>query len=147
MHRLVVPRIGWFNTSENYISCSLMFEKEVRVFIVSIVYSIFLTRARNGVCRCVGYCAISHQRSYIKIKILRGKNPTEMHTVLWVKFVVSSQWTAVQFLVGLIVFVVLSEHRQWPKTRKAENINRWKKCEACGRCSWRRLSCNMWKTF
>ena len=34
-----------------------------------------------------------------------------------------------------------------PRNRKADNINSWKKCEACDRCSWRWSSCNMWRTF
>ena len=52
MQRLSVPQIGWCNTSENYVSCSWRLEKEASVFIVTIVYSICLIRARNVACRC-----------------------------------------------------------------------------------------------
>ena len=53
-----------------------------------------------------GSVTISDQRSYTKIETLHGKNRREIHEFR-VKFVVSSQWTVVQFLVGLIVFVVV----------------------------------------
>ena len=46
------------------------------------------------------------QSSYIKIEILRGKNP-QISTVLLVMFVVNSQWAVVRFLVRLIVFIVV----------------------------------------
>ena len=52
-----------------------------------------------------GTVTISDQRSYIKIGTSRGKNPTEIHGGL--KCVLSSQWTVVQFLVELIVFVMV----------------------------------------
>ena len=43
---------------------------------------ICLTRARNGVCRYVGYCDFFRSEVYNKIEILRGKNPTEIHSAL-----------------------------------------------------------------
>ena len=48
-----------------------------------------------------GTVTISDQKSYIKIETLQNS------TVHRVKFVVSSQWTVVQFLIGLTVFVVV----------------------------------------
>ena len=58
-----------------------------------------------------GTVTISDQRSYIKIELYAGKIPQKF-TVLWGKFVVSSLWTIVWFLFGLIVFVVVV----WAKT-------------------------------
>ena len=51
------------------------------------------------------------------------------------------------YFVSTLILWKNAADRLWSKTRKAENINRWKKCEACGRCSWRKSSCNMWRTF
>ena len=53
-----------------------------------------------------GTVTVEDQRSYIRIETLHGKNPTEIHTRLCMKFVVSRQWTVVQFPVGLLVFVM-----------------------------------------
>ena len=52
------------------------------VHCISSVLYIYLKRARNEACRCVGYCTISDQRSYIKIQILLDKNPTEIYGAL-----------------------------------------------------------------
>ena len=49
---------------------------------------------------------ISDQRSYIKIETLHGKNPTEIHSALN-EVCGDITWTVVQFLVGLIVFMVV----------------------------------------
>ena len=69
---------------------------------------------------CVGWLFQIEDR-ILKSKLYAAKIP-QKSTMLWVKFVVSSQWTAVRFsLWGLF------DHRQWLQTRKAENINRWKK--------------------
>ena len=50
-----------------------------------------------------GTVTVEDQRSYIKTETLRGKNPTEIHSVL--REVGGEQWTVVQFPVGLLVFV------------------------------------------
>ena len=55
-----------------------MLEKEVCVFI-NMVLCICLTRARNGACRCVGYC--DYFRSEV-IHYFKVKSPTEIHGAL-----------------------------------------------------------------
>ena len=120
-----------------YVLILWAWDRSMYIHCINSVLYICLTRARNGACRCVGYCDYFKIRGHtLRLKLYKPKIP-EKSMVLWVKFMVSSQWTTVQFLVRLIVFVVVVR-AQWPTTRKAENINRWKKCEACGSCSWRR---------
>ena len=76
-----------------------------------------------------GTVTISDQRLYIKIALYAAKIP-QKSTLLRVKFVAISQWTAVRFLVGLILFSWwLCENRQRSTIRKAENINRLQKCK------------------
>ena len=51
-----------------------------------------------------GTVTISDQRSYIKIKTLRGKNPTEIHSAL---SEVCGEFTVDHSTVSLIVFMVV----------------------------------------
>ena len=53
-----------------------------------------------------GTVIILDQRLYIEIETSHGKNPIEIHSIL-MKFVMSSQCTVVQFLVGLIFFMII----------------------------------------
>ena len=55
----------------------------------------------------LGTVIISDQRSYIRSSKLYATKIPQKSKVLGVKFVVSSQWTIVEFLIGLIVFVVV----------------------------------------
>ena len=91
MHKLAVPRIGWCNPSENYVTCIWRLRNEARVFIVSIVYSIFvLQELEMEPAGVSGTVTISDQRNS-----------------RWFEFVASSHWPVVQFLIGLIVFIVV----------------------------------------
>jgi hypothetical protein len=51
-----------------------------------------------------GTVTVEGQRSYIETETLHGKKP-QRNSVLCVKFVVSRQWTVVQFPVGLLILV------------------------------------------
>ena len=54
------------------------------ILCINSVLYICLTRARNGACRCGGYCDYFRLEGihYCKIEALRGKNPTEIHGAL-----------------------------------------------------------------
>ena len=64
---------------------------------------------------------ISDQRSYIKIETLRGKNLTEIHSAL---SKVCGEFTVVRSTVSRWANRLRGGHRQRPKTRKAQIINR-----------------------
>ena len=53
-----------------------------------------------------GPVTISDRRSYIKIEIYTANIP-QKSMVLCVNFVMSSKWTVVRFLFGIIIFVVV----------------------------------------
>ena len=75
------------------------------MFVTSLVYAVLNRRMLDTACAgASGTVTVEDQRSYIKIETLSGKTPTEIHSVC-VKFMVSRQWTVVQFPVGLRVFV------------------------------------------
>ena len=89
-----------------------------------------------GVSGNYDYCiwSISDERSYNKNETLREENPTDIHGALS-EICGGSQWTVVRFL------VVVVWARQWPKTRKAEYINRWTKFVADALEEDRRATC------
>ena len=77
MHKLQDEDWGR-NSSENYVICSWR-----RVFIVSIVYSVFVYQELEmGPAGVSSTLTISDQRSYIKIATLRRKNPIQIHDAL-----------------------------------------------------------------
>jgi len=99
-----------------------------------------LTSVRHGVCRHLGYC-----------DVWRSNIAHQDWNFTWQKSYRNSQCFALSlwwadsgllysFPLGNSYLRRTCHHKRWSKARKAENINRWMKCETCGRQSCRRLS-------
>jgi hypothetical protein len=81
MHKVAKLRSGWCNPSESYASYRL--EQAARVFVTSLVYAVLNWRVLDmASAGASGTVTAEDQRSYIKNKTLRGKNPTEINSVL-----------------------------------------------------------------
>jgi hypothetical protein len=83
MHKVAKLWSGWYNPNGSYAIYSWRLKEATHVFVTSLVYAILnwwvLDVASAGV---LGTVTIEDQRSYVKIETLRGKNPTEIHSVL-----------------------------------------------------------------
>jgi hypothetical protein len=93
-----------------------------------------------------GTVTVDDQRSYVLHQdwnFTWQKKPTEIHITL--REVCAEQTVGrSSFPLGYSFSWRKWHHKRWPKARKAENINRWKKCETCNWLSCRWSSSDVW---
>jgi hypothetical protein len=81
MHKLAKLRGGWCDPSERYVDYSWRLEEAARVFITSLVYAVLNWRVLDmASASASATVTVEDQKSYIRIKSLLGKNPTEIHS-------------------------------------------------------------------